>query len=289
MALGRHAAMLVASDELADQPRPDIEAAGVSERRRLGARVRELIVPGLEQLVDPEAQPQDLIARAGEQSQRLRAELEHEHGGLQDEPVKGEDAIAHAREQEREWVRGHLHDTALQILEFIAGDGFGTGLSAAKISHLAGGAARDLRAWIDSADTRAAGQLLAELEQVAAEARSLNRTVRLVTSELGQRLTGEQVAAITGAVREAVNNARKHAHARQVIIRMDSAEDGRTVVTVTDDGIGIDAERVAGGNGLGLSHSIVARMRRVGGHASLEDAPGGGTLVTLLAPRHGST
>ena len=279
MALGRHSAMLVTSDGLADQPRPEVEAA--SERDRLRARVRDVIVPGLEQLDDRDALPADLIARADKQALRLRAELER------DEPAgsPADDAAAQAHD-ECEWVRGHLHDTALQILEFIAGDGFGTGLSAAKISHLAGGAARDLRTWIDRADTRAAGQLLPELQQVAEEARSLDRTVRVDVNAFGEPLSAEHVAAITGAVREAVNNARKHAHARQVVISVDSEEDGRTAVTVTDDGIGIDAERIAGGSGLGLSHSIVARMSRVGGHASLEDAPGGGTLVKLLAPRH---
>jgi anti-sigma regulatory factor (Ser/Thr protein kinase) len=271
--------MLVTSDGLAEQPRPEIEAAGATERERLAARVRDVIIPGLEQLEDPHARPADLIARADEQANRLRAELE------QDEPQETADDASARIQAEREWVRGHLHDTALQILEFIAGDGFGTGLSAAKISHLAGGAARDLRTWIERADTRAAGQLLPELQQVAEEARSLNRTVRLDINAFGEPLSAEHVAAITGAVREAVNNARKHAHARQVVISVDSDQDGRTAVTVTDDGIGIDAERVAGGSGLGLSHSIVARMTRVGGHASLEDAPGGGTLVKLLAPR----
>ena len=280
MALGRHAAMLVTSDGLAEAPRPEVEAAGATERERLAARVRDVIIPGLEQLDDPHARPADLIARADEQANRLRAELEH------DEPQDAADDASARIHAERDWVRGHLHDTALQILEFIAGDGFGTGLSAAKISHLAGGAARDLRTWLDRAGSRAEGQLLPELQQVAEEARSLNRTVRLDVNRFGEPLSAEQVAAVAGAVREAVNNARKHAHARQVVISVDIAEDGRTAVTVTDDGIGIDAERVAGGSGLGLSRSIVQRMRRVGGHASLEDAPGGGTLVKLLAPRH---
>ena len=283
MALGRQAAMLVTGDELAKQPRSAIEIARAGERARLHASVRGVVVPGLERIADPTASPAELIARADEQASRLRAELEDD--GPLDGPVESDPALARAREDEREWVRGHLHDTALQILEFIAGDGFGTGLSATKISHLAGGAARDLRAWVDSADAPVAPQLLPELEKVAEEARSLDRTVWIVVGELGAPPTGEQVAAIAGAVREAVNNARKHANARQVIVRVETSADGQTAVTVTDDGIGIDAERAADGSGLGLSRSIVARMRRVGGHASLEDAPGGGTLVKLLTPR----
>jgi len=50
-------------------------------------------------------------------------------------------------------VRGHLHDTALQILEFIAGDGLRHGpLSPAKIAHLAGRRRRPpARGWLDAA------------------------------------------------------------------------------------------------------------------------------------------
>jgi signal transduction histidine kinase len=56
---------------------------------------------------------------------------------------------------------------------------------------------------------------------------------------------------------------------------------------VADDGVGIDPELVANATGLGVKGSIVGRMKRVGGHASLQDAPGGGTLVTLVTARQG--
>jgi anti-sigma regulatory factor (Ser/Thr protein kinase) len=257
-----------------------------SERAHTRARLRAVIVPGLEELVDPTADPADLIVLADVQARRLRSELE----SLGDDDVVSLDPeAAAAREDEREWVRGHLHDTALQILEFIAGDGFGTGLSAAKISHLAGGAARDLHRWIDAGDQRdCEAQLLPELEQVTAEARSLDSRVELVVGHIGTPPTSEQVTALAGAVREAVTNARKHAHASSVIVRVETGPDGQTSVTVTDDGVGIDPELVANATGLGVKGSIVGRMKRVGGHASLEDAPGGGTLVTLITSRQGA-
>jgi len=262
-----------------------IEIWRANERARTRARLRAVIVPGLEELVDPAADPADLIALADVQARRLRGELE----ALADDDVISLDpAVEAAREDEREWVRGHLHDTALQILEFIAGDGFATGLSASKISRLAGGAARDLHRWIDTADADACGALLPELEQVTAEARSLDSRVELVVGHIGTPPTSEQVAALAGAVREAVTNARKHAHASTVIVRVETGRDGRTAVTVTDDGVGIDPELVANATGLGVKGSIVGRMKRVGGHASLEDAPGGGTLVTLITQRQGA-
>ncbi len=247
------------------------------EQSRLRGWLRVAIVPGLEQLADPTRDPADLIARAALQARCLRAELETTSSPEQLERLGADER--RAREDEREWVRGHLHDTALQILEFIAGNGFGTGLSADKIAHLAGGAARDLRRWLDAGEPPGT-QLVPELEHVTAEARTLDPGVRLVVGELGRQPTGEQVSALAGAVREAVTNARKHARASQVVVRVGTADDGRTKVTVTDDGVGFDPERVDGG--LGLSRSIFGRMQRAGGSASLDRAPGGGTCVTLV-------
>ena len=271
--------------DMASSRERSVEIWRANERERMRARLRAEIVPGLEQLVDPAADPADLIALADRQARRLRAELE---GFGEENHVVSLDPVAErAREEEREWVRGHLHDTALQILEFIAGDGFGTGLSASKISSLAGGAARDLQRWIDSADEHEA-ELLPELEQVTAEARSLDPRVELVIGHIGTPPTSEQVTALAGAVREAVTNARKHSQASHVVIRVETGSDGRTAVTVTDDGVGIDPELVANATGLGVRGSILGRMKRVGGHASLEDAPGGGTLVTLITSRQGA-
>jgi len=254
------------------------------ERQLLRDRLRATIVPGLEELVDPAADPADLIALADVQGRRLRSELESQaHRDSHDALGVHLDApVLRAREAEREWVRGHLHDTALQILEFIAGDGFGTGLTAAHIARLAGGAARDLHRFIDRADEVAATQLLPELERITAEARWFDSRVELVVQDVGAAPTGEQASALAGAVREAVTNARKHANASHVVVRVEQASDGSTAVTVTDDGIGIDPDRLLDGSGLGVHGSIVGRMRRIGGQASLQGAPGGGTRVTLV-------
>jgi len=263
-----------------------IDVWRANERERMRARLRAVIVPGLEELDDPAAAPADLIALADRQGRRLRAELESI--GEADDVISLDPIVERAREDEREWVRGHLHDTALQILEFIAGDGFGTGLSSSQIARLAGGAARDLHRWIDSADEPPEAELLPQLEQVTAEARSLDPRVELVVGHIGSPPTSAQVAALAGAVREAVTNARKHAQASHVIVRVETGSDGHTSVTVTDDGVGIDPELVADATGLGVKGSIVGRMKRVGGHASLEGAPGGGTLVTLITSRQGA-
>lgn len=288
MVLGQQAPALDASaenDMRARRQRGTDEVRAI-ERRQLHARLRAVVVPGLEELVDPLADPADLITLAGAHARRLRRELdESDPSG---ELLSLDADVQRAREDEREWVRGHLHDTALQILEFIAGDGFGTGLTATKIANLAGGAAHDLRSWIGGAEEPADADLLPELELVTAEAQTFDPSVQLVVGDTGVPPTAEQVLAIAGAVREAVTNARKHAQASQVVVRVEIAGDGQTVVTVTDDGIGFDPDQAAGGSGLGVRRSIVGRMHRVGGHASVGDAPGGGTLVKLHASRQGT-
>ncbi len=282
MVMGRQASMLDDTTDQVARAVPGVGDVRADERRRLRAQVREEIVPGLEQLDDPAADAAQLISRADVQARALRAALEQDDPGA--DVWSSEAAARRAREDEREWVRGHLHDTALQILEFIAGDGFGTGLSARKISHLAGGAARDLRSWLDSIEQPAATELLPQLELVAAQADSQQPPVRLVVGRLGAPPTDEQASALVAAAREAVTNARKHARASQVIVRVETGDDGCTAVTVTDDGIGLDPEHLAQADGLGVRRSIVGRMHRVGGHASLDRAPGGGTRVTLTTP-----
>lgn len=263
--------------------RTSIDRERAREREHLLVHVRLDIIPGLQELVDRSASPAELLAIADRHSRRLRAELESADdtnglfGRVSDDPACAE---------EREWVRGHLHDTALQILEFIAGDGFGTGLPATKIARLAGGAASDLQRWVDSVDAPA-GELLPELELITEQARSLDARVQLVVGEIGTPPTRDQVEALAGAVREAVTNARKHSDATHVIVSVECDSDGRTSVTVRDDGIGFDLEEAENGSGLGVKGSIVARMKRVGGYASLEDAPGGGTLVKLVTSRQG--
>jgi anti-sigma regulatory factor (Ser/Thr protein kinase) len=270
-------------DRGAAMVRRNVDWARALERQHLRARLRAVIVPGLEELVDPGADPATLITLADRHARRLRVDLEGAVPAAppDDGPSMGIRApVWAAREEERAWVRGHLHDTALQILEFIAGDGFGTGLSAAKISRLAGGAARDLRRWIDAAE--APVQLVPALEAVTSEARRFDPNIRLVVGSVETAPTGEEATALVGAVREALTNARKHAQCSEVVVHVESGADGRTAVTVTDDGVGFDAERVAGATGLGVRGSIVGRMTRVGGHASLQRAPEGGTRVTLV-------
>jgi PAS domain S-box-containing protein len=82
-------------------------------------------------------------------------------------------------------------------------------------------------------------------------------------------------------VREAVNNAIKHGHARQVVIRL-AAVDQQGTLTIQDDGYGIDDNR-PGNKGMGL-HLMNYRARMIGGSLDVRRAVPHGTIVVCLFP-----
>lgn len=81
--------------------------------------------------------------------------------------------------------------------------------------------------------------------------------------------------------REAVNNAIKHGHARQIAIRL-AADEHQGALTIQDDGCGIGSI-VPGNKGMGL-HLMNYRARMVGGSLQVQRVSTGGTMVTCLFP-----
>lgn len=81
--------------------------------------------------------------------------------------------------------------------------------------------------------------------------------------------------------REAVNNAIKHGHARQIVIRL-AADQEQGALTITDDGCGI-ADVPANNAGMGR-HLMSYRARVVGGSLEIQRVAAGGTSVTCWFP-----
>lgn len=86
----------------------------------------------------------------------------------------------------------------------------------------------------------------------------------------------EQVYNIT---REALVNAARHAHAKQISVQV-RRSDGNYFVTVEDDGNGFDTSQPAPGGHFGLQ-IMQARAKHIGGEISLQSRQGSGTRVTL--------
>jgi PAS domain S-box-containing protein len=80
--------------------------------------------------------------------------------------------------------------------------------------------------------------------------------------------------------REAVNNAIKHGHARQIVIRL-AADQHQGALTIQDDGYGIGS--LTPNKGMGL-HLMNYRAKIVGGSLEVQRVPTGGTVVTCLFP-----
>ncbi len=81
--------------------------------------------------------------------------------------------------------------------------------------------------------------------------------------------------------REAVNNAIKHGHAGQIVIRL-AADQHQGALTIQDNGYGIGSI-VPGNKGMGL-HLMNYRARMVGGSLEVQRVSTGGTMVTCLFP-----
>ncbi|WP_243439167.1 sensor histidine kinase [Fundidesulfovibrio soli] len=81
---------------------------------------------------------------------------------------------------------------------------------------------------------------------------------------------------------EAMANAVKHASPGRIQVEFACREGGSVTLTVRDDGIGRSAAaRGSGGLGMGI---MAHRARIIGAELTVEDAPGGGTLVRCTAP-----
>ncbi len=82
------------------------------------------------------------------------------------------------------------------------------------------------------------------------------------------------------AVKEALNNALKHAHATEVRIGL-GVTDRRMTIAITDNGRGFPVGQARGkGNGL---DNMRHRLEQIGGHLVLESEPGRGTRIRMEA------
>ena len=82
-------------------------------------------------------------------------------------------------------------------------------------------------------------------------------------------------------VQEALGNAVRYASATRVWIDME-AHDGRLEVTIGDDGVGFDPDRI-GERGLGLA-GMSERAMLLRAELDIRSAPGSGTTISLTLP-----
>lgn len=180
--------------------------------------------------------------------------------------------VRRIREEQRSEMAAHLHDSVLQTLALIQNR---AGASS-EVARIARAQERELRGWLYDGDEPADSDLPTDLRDYAA-ALEIDYPVRIdvvVAGTSAERASGEMAA----AAREAILNAARHAGGEVSVYIEGSA--ASVDVFVRDRGPGFDPDAVPADR-LGVRESIIGRMRRAGGTATLRRGAGGGTEVHL--------
>jgi PAS domain S-box-containing protein len=234
----------------------------------------------LEELVDQRTKALS-VANA-----ELKGEIERRKG------LEGEILEISDREQQR--LAQELHDGICQHLTAVAFMARSVGLrlknhrvievkDIEKIAELVNNAATDTRNLsraLHRFDVDAAG-LVEALEDLVD--REMWRTPCRLEVKPSFHLDDNTVAAhLYRIAREAVINANKHAQARQIVVKLERSGQRQMVLSVTDDGVGVQ-KAGNGARGLGF-HIMNYRARLMGGQLKVEFPEKGGTRVACYLP-----
>jgi signal transduction histidine kinase/phage shock protein PspC (stress-responsive transcriptional regulator) len=187
-----------------------------------------------------------------------------------------EERAERIRTQERAELAAHLHDSVLQTLALMQKRAD----EPREVAALARRQERELRAWLNAGSRRADGaSLAAALEAAVAEIEDAHG-VPVEVVAVGDRALDERAEALVAATREAVLNAVKFAPGAAISVYAEVRGDGAEVF-VRDRGPGFDLAAIPPDR-RGLRESVLGRMERHGGRATIHTRPGEGTEVELV-------
>ncbi len=197
----------------------------------------------------------------------------------------GEERRERIRSQERANLAAHLHDSVLQTLALIQRNAD----SPREVTRLARMQERELRALLYTPAGPGAPpppdtptHLADALRAAAAEVEDAY-AVSIDVVVVGDADLDEHLAALVAAAREAMVNAGRHAGVETVSVYAE-VEPGAVAAYVRDRGCGFDPDAVAPDR-QGVRGSIVDRVARHRGEATVRSTPGAGTEVTIRMPR----
>lgn len=182
------------------------------------------------------------------------------------------------RSQERAEMAAHLHDSVLQTLALLQ-----RSRSLQEVTRLARRQERELRSWLyGRTQVLEHDHLSTAVDDVAARVESLH-DVAVEVVVVGDRPLDDELRALVAALGEATTNAARHSGAAEVFVYVE-VEPGEVNAYVRDQGKGFDLDGIEEDRG-GIAHSIVGRMRRIGGEATVSSRIGAGTEVHLRVGR----
>lgn len=199
------------------------------------------------------------------------------------------------RLRERERLARVVHDGVLQTLAFIHRRGNEIGGQGVELGSLAADQERALRRLVSQEvlGPRLAASVEGEIRRDLRLLLGAHEGERVSVSLPGDPVPLEQTRAeeVDAAVAAALDNVSRHAgdEARAWLLLED---DGDTVtVTVRDNGVGAEPAHLVSAaerGRMGLSQSIVGRVRDIGGTTDVVTRPGGGCRVVITVPREES-
>jgi signal transduction histidine kinase len=235
----------------------------------------------------------DLLERVVEQRTK---ELRIANTGLKSEiarrkGLEGEILAVSDREQQR--LGQELHDGLCQHLTAVAFMARSMALrlkdhrvidardieKIAELVNSAAGDTRELSRALHRVDVDAAGLVTALQDLVDREIWKI--PCRLYVRPSFHIEDNAAAAHLYRIAREAVINANKHAHAREIVIKMERSQQGMAL-RVIDDGVGVSVESKLK-RGLGF-HIMNYRTQLIGGRLKIERPKKGGTSVSCYFP-----
>jgi len=203
--------------------------------------------------------------------------------------------------KEREWLARELHDNLSQVLGFVSvqaqaidnalamGQNSAAGQYLKRLTAVAQEAQMEIREFIQSVKTTAKPDqaFFPILEQYLKRfSQNYNLPLELITEGVDDLhiLPGVRIQ-LPRIIQEALNNARKHASAKQVRVVIANLDEGAISVMIEDDGCGFDPDILSneGKNGFGLQ-IMAERAEDAGCSLHIDSAPGQGTRVMIRIP-----
>lgn len=199
-----------------------------------------------------------------------------------------------AAARERERLARDIHDSVLQVLAYVQRRAGELGGEAGELARMAGEQEVRLRALVSGRPRPATATSTldqGDTTDLTAALRALSSS-RVTVSGPAEPvlLPAAAVADLVAAATACLHNVDAHAGqgARAFVLVED--EESAVVLTVRDDGVGIDPgrlERAEADGRMGVSLSVRGRVADHGGRTSVWSRPGEGTEVEMRVPRPG--
>jgi signal transduction histidine kinase len=144
---------------------------------------------------------------------------------------------------------------------------------------------KDIRNYIfDLRPHRSGAKTLRQVLEDAVKELRVNALIEadLITEELEEKPSRDQLLQLSQIAREAITNIIKHAKASSATIRL-ICKDDHLLLSLSDNGVGFALEEVRTSPGQGL-RNMVHRARGMGGRLFVKTAPGRGTEISVSIP-----